>query len=168
MDPAGRARLRAAGGFCGWHTGMLRDAADGILSVALIAEDLLGPGVAARGACPGCATLAPRAEEYLQALLAQAERPALHQALAPGPGLPCRPHLARLRALAPRDRRVAALEQAVAPRLARLRAALAAFIAKQDYRSAEPPSPEEARAWGEALEHLAGRPALFGSELTRR
>jgi hypothetical protein len=55
----------------------------------------------------------------------------------------------------------------VRARLARLGSALAGFIAKQDYRSGAPPSAEEARAWGDALEFLAGRPALFGSDLAR-
>jgi hypothetical protein len=63
--------------------------------------------------------------------------------------------------------RVTALDRAIAPQLARLRGALARFIAKQDYRSAEPPTAEEAEAWREALEHVAGRPGLFGSDLAR-
>jgi hypothetical protein len=149
MDPAGRAALRRAGGFCGWHTSLLRDAADGILSVALLAEDLLGHPAPARVACPVCPPVREAAAAYLAALLEGASDPARRRALAAGPGVPCRPHL----------------EAAIAPRLRHLGAALTAFIAKQDYRSAEPPTADEARAWGEALEHLAGRPALFGSEL---
>ena len=163
MDPAGRAALRAAGGFCGWHTGLLREAADGILSVALLAEDLLAAPGPRRVACPACATLRGRTDEYLAALL----EPAATARLGGGPSLPCRPHLRALRGRASRDPRVAALETAIAPRLARLRATLAGFIAKQDYRSTEPPSADEARAWSEALEHMAGRPAFFGSDLTR-
>jgi hypothetical protein len=163
LDPAGRAALRAAGGFCGWHTGLLREAADGILSVAILADDLLGAPAARRPACPACATLRGWAVEYLVALL----EPTAAARLERGPGLPCRPHLRALRVRAPRDRRVTTLEALLAPRLATLRGALAGFIAKQDYRSAVPPTADEAVAWSEALEHLAGRPALFGSDLTR-
>jgi hypothetical protein len=155
MDPAGRTALRRAGGFCGWHTGLLRDAADGILSVVLLAEDLVRSAVPARVECSACAALRHRLAGYLGAL--RDPGPALRAALDTGPGLPCRPHL----------RAAGAGEPLVRARLARLGAALAGFIAKQDYRSSEPPNPEEARAWGEALEYLAGRPALFGSDLAR-
>jgi hypothetical protein len=161
MDPAGRAALRDAGGFCGWHTGLLREAADGILSVAILAEDLLGAAVAARKRCPACAGLRRQADEYLAGLL---ESTATAR-LAAGPGLPCRPHLAALRARARRDRRLPAVEAAVAPQLQRLRAALGRFIAKQDHRSATLPDAEEARAWREALEHLAGGPVVSGSDV---
>lgn len=167
MDPVGRAALRRAGGFCAWHTGLLRGAADGILSVALISEDLLHSGLLVRAACPACGALRKRADEYLMALVELATTATLRRALAAGPGLPCRPHLRRLQGLVPDEARLASLQQAIAPRLARLRGSLAAFIAKQDYRSGEPPDPEEARAWSEALEHLAGRSALFGSDLAR-
>jgi hypothetical protein len=163
MDPAGRAALRAAGGFCSWHTGLLRDAADGILSVAILADDLLTVEPRRRPACPACAALRERAADYLTALLDPATVARVEQ----GPSLPCRPHLRALRARAPRDPGLRVLEGALAPRLAALRSALAGFIAKQDYRSVAPPTAEEARAWGDALEHLAGRPALFGSDLTR-
>jgi len=167
MDPAGRAELRRAGGFCAWHTGLLREATDGILSVAVLAEDLLGSAPPRAVACPACAALRSRADAYLAGLLDAGRSPALRAALDAGPGVPCRPHLRGVRALAPSDPRVPALEQAIAPRLARLGTALSAFIAKQDYRSRVTPSTEEARAWSEALEHLAGRPGLFGSELAR-
>jgi hypothetical protein len=167
MDPAGRAGLRRAGGFCAWHTGLLREATDGILSVALLAEDLLGSPPPRGVACPACGALRSRAEAYVAGLLDAGRSPALRAALDAGPGVPCRPHLRAARALAPSDLRVPALERAIAPRLARLGTALAGFIAKQDYRSRETPSPEEARAWSEALEHLAGRPGVFGSELPR-
>jgi len=167
MDPEGRAALRRAGGFCGWHTGLLREAAAGILSVALVAEDLLQGEPPRRVACPACAVLRDRVGIYLEALLEGPASPALRAALAAGPGVPCRPHLRGARALAPADPRVAALEDAIAPRLARLGRALAGFIAKQDYRSPAPPNAEEARAWSEALEHLAGRPGLLGSEVPR-
>jgi len=163
MDPAGRAALRRAGGFCGWHASLLREASDGILSVALVAEDLLGTSPPPRAACPACAALHDRAAAYLDALGDCERWPALRAALGAGRGVPCRPHL--------RDARVAAgspLDAAMAPRLARLRTALGGFIAKQDYRSREAPSEEEARAWSEALEHLAGRPGLFGSQLSGR
>jgi hypothetical protein len=155
MDPAGRAALRRSGGFCGWHVGLLRDSADGILSVALLAEDLVRSAPPVRVECAACAALQDRQARYLAALRDPA--PALREALDAGPGLPCRPHL----------RAAGAGESLVRARLARLAAALAGFIAKQDYRSGEPPSPEEARAWGDALEHLAGRPTLFGSDLAR-
>lgn len=155
MDPAGRAALRRAGGFCAWHTGLLRDAADGIVSVALLAEDLVRSAPATRVECFACPALRDRLGEYLRALADPA--PALRRALDAGPGLPCRPHL----------RAAGAGEPLVRARLARLGSALAGFIAKQDYRSDAPPSAEEARAWGDALEFLAGRPALFGSDLAR-
>jgi hypothetical protein len=161
MDPAGRAALRGAGGFCGWHTGLLRDAADGLLSVAILAEDLLGARVAVRKRCPACATLRRQEEAYLAGLL---DPPSIAW-LAAGPGLPCRPHLAALGTRARREGRLPAVEAAVAPRLHRLRAALGRFIAKQDYRSGTPPDAEEARAWREALEHLTGGPAIAGSDL---
>ena len=167
MDPAGRAALRAAGGFCGWHTGLLPRAADGILSVVILAEDLLATESPGRVRCPACATLGARAERYLDALLDLADAPAHRALLEAGPGVPCRPHLSRLRALGLEPRRVAAVERAIAPRLARLRADLQGFIAKQDYRSPAAPRDEEAQAWREALEHLAGRPTLFGSDLAR-
>jgi hypothetical protein len=163
MDPTGRRALRAAGGFCSWHTGLLRDAADGVLSVAILADDLLGAPPPRRPACPACAALRERAADYLAALL----DPGALDRLGQGLGLPCRPHLRALRAGAPRHPGLPALEAALSPRLAALRRALAGFIAKQDYRSAAPPTAEEARAWSEALEHLAGRAALFGSDLTR-
>ena len=162
MDPAGRAALRAAGGFCAWHTALLREAADGILSVALLAEDLLAAPLAARATCPACAGLRDRAGEYLTALL--------DTGATAWPGaacLPCRPHLRALRARAPRDPRLAALDRAMAPRIARVRSALTRFIAKQDYQAASVPTDDETRAWSEGLEHLAGRPGLFGSDLTR-
>jgi hypothetical protein len=155
MDPVGRAALRRAGGFCGWHTGLLRDAADGILSVALLAEDLVRSGPTTGVACSACGALQDRLAGYLAAL--RDADPALRVALSRGPGLPCRPHL----------RAAGAGEPLVHDRLARLGTALAGFIAKQNYRSSEPPSAEEARAWADALEHLAGRPALFGSHLAR-
>jgi hypothetical protein len=155
MDPAGRAALRRAGGFCGWHTGLLRDAADGILSVALLAEDLVRGAAPAHVECFACTALQDRLAGYLGAL--RDPDPALRAALDTGPGLPCRPHL----------RAAGAGEPLVRARLARLGAALAGFIAKQDHRSSAPPSVEEARAWGEALEYLAGRPSLFGSDLAR-
>jgi hypothetical protein len=162
MDPAGRAALRSAGGFCGWHTALLREGADGILSVAILAEDLLGGAVTARKRCPACAGLQRQADEYLAGLL----EPAATPRLIAGPSLPCRPHLTALRARARRDGRLRAVEAAVAPRLQRLRAALGRFIAKQDYRSATPPDAEEAQAWREALEHLAGGAAISGSDLS--
>lgn len=157
MDPVGRAALRQAGGFCAWHTGLLREAADGILSVVLVAEELVRSAWPARPACPACAGLADRQAAYLAAPREAAVRPALREALERGPGLPCRPHLRAAAAPAP----------LVSGRVERLAAALGGFIAKQDYRSGMPPSPEEARAWSEALEHLAGRPRLFGSDLAR-
>ncbi len=165
MDPAGRTALRRAGGFCGWHTSLLRDAADGILSVALLAEDLLRSGLGPRGRCPSCAGLRDRAEEYLAGLLDVAASPPHRRDLGIGPGVPCRPHLRSLRVHAPGDPRLAALEDAIHSRLTRLGADLVAFIAKQDYRSTEPPNAAEGRAWSETLEHLAGRPPLFGSDL---
>ncbi len=162
MDPAGRAALRRAGGFCAWHTGLLREAADGILSVALLAEDLIGAPLAGVR-CPACAGLRPRVAEYLEALLQPTVPPALER----GPALPCRPHLRALRGLARRAPGLPVLERAVGQRVARLRAELAAFIAKQDYRARERPSAEEAEAWSHALDHLAGRARLFGSDLPR-
>jgi hypothetical protein len=161
MDPAGRAVLRRTGGFCGWHTGLLRQAADGILSVAILAEDLLGTPAAPRGPCPACATLRGRADDYLAGLLEAAAT----ARLASGPALPCRPHLVALRDRAPRDGRLAAVDAAVTPRLERLRAAVGRFIARQDHRSTAPPDAEEARAWSEALEHLAGGATVSGSDL---
>jgi hypothetical protein len=167
MDPTGRARLRAAGGFCSWHAGLLPGAADGILSVVILAEDLLAAEPPGPVRCPACVALTDRAERYLGALLELAEEPTWRGHLEAGPGVPCRPHLRRLVALGQERRRVAALERAIAPRLARLRADLQGFIAKQDYRSTEAPRDEETQAWREALEHLAGRPTLFGSDLAR-
>lgn len=167
MDPAGRAALRRAGGFCAWHTSLLREAADGILSVALLAEDLLRTGLTTPVRCPTCAAQRERAAEYLGALLEVATAAVLRRGLAAGPGVPCRPHLRALHARAGRDPRLAELEPAIRPRLRRLAADLAGFIARQDYRSAEPPTREEAGAWSEALEHLAGRAKLFGSDLPR-
>ncbi|HEV8675785.1 MAG TPA: hypothetical protein VGX21_17240 [Methylomirabilota bacterium] len=163
MDPAGRAALRRAGGFCAWHTSLLPEAADGILSVALLVEDLLAAPAPPRAACPACAALRTRLDEYLRALL----EPAATARLGRGLGLPCRPHLRALRARARRDPRLGALEAALGARAARLRADVAGFIAKQDYRSAEAPTAEEARAWSEGLAHLGGRLALFGSDLAR-
>ncbi len=163
MDPAGRAALRAVGGFCAWHTGLLREAADGILSVAIIAEDLVAGARAARGACPACDALRDRADDYVRALL----DPAVRGGLETGPGLPCRPHLRRARTLSADEARRGALARALAPRLSRLQADLAGFIAKQDYRASAPPSASEAQALGDALEHLAGRAGLFGSDLAR-
>ena len=168
MDPAGRAALRRAGGFCGWHASLLREASDGILSVALVAEDLLRSQPPVRAACPACAVLHDRAAAYLDALGDCEQWPALRAALRAGPGVPCRPHLGDIRALAAAGRGISTLDEAISPRLARLRAALAGFIAKQDYQTREAPTLEEARAWSEALEHLAGHPGLFGSELSRR
>lgn len=167
MDPAGRAALRRAGGFCGWHASLLRGAADGILSVALLAEDLLRTGPTTPVRCPACAAQRDRAAEYLEALLDLAAVPAGRRGLEAGPGVPCRPHLRALDARAARDPRLTGFDQAVRARLLRLAADLAGFIAKQDYRSAESPTREEAAAWSEALEHLAGRPAIFGSDLVR-
>src|SRR5262249_40209212 len=118
----------------------------------------------ARVACPACAALRDRATGYLEALGECGRWPPLQAALGDGPGLPCRPHLGGVRALAA-GRGVSTLDEAISPRLARLRAMLAGFIAKQDYRTREAPSQEEARAWSETLEHLAGRPGLFGSGL---
>jgi hypothetical protein len=109
----------------------------------------------ARAECSACAALQDRLAGYLGAL--RDADPALREALDTSPGLPCRPHLLA----------AGAGEPLVRARLARLGAALAGFIAKQDYRSSEPPSPEEARAWGEALDYLAGRSAFFGSDLAR-
>jgi hypothetical protein len=161
MDPAGRAALRAAGGFCAWHTALLRDAADGILSVALLAGALL-EGDLGRGApCGPCRALRDRADAYVIALL---DAPA---ALGDARGLPCRPHLRRLRAIGPDPPAVRTAEDAVARRVGDLRARLAVFVAKQDYRRRDPPTAEEAEAWSEALEHLAGRAAIFGSDLSR-
>lgn len=161
MDPAGRAALRAAGGFCGWHTSLLRDETDGILSVALLAEDLLRADLARRVVCSACVTLEERADAYLRGLL---DLPAT---TLDGRGLPCRPHLRRLRAITPDVTRVTAMERALERRLARLQADLVGFIDKQDYRRTDPPTTQEARAWSDALEHLAGHPPLFGSDLAR-
>lgn len=161
MDPAGRAALRAAGGFCAWHTALLRDAADGILSVALLAGALLEGDLARGASCGACRALRDRADAYVMALL---DAPA---ALGDARGLPCRPHLRRLRAIGADPPAVRAAEDAIARRVSGLRARLAGFVAKQDYRRRDPPTTEEAEAWSEALEHLAGRPAIFGSEIGR-
>ncbi|MGH7268557.1 MAG: hypothetical protein ACREMB_27375 [Candidatus Rokuibacteriota bacterium] len=161
MDAGGRAALRATGGFCAWHTALLRDAVDGILSVALLAGELLDVDLARRVSCGACRALRDRADAYVIALL---DEPV---AWRDARGLPCRPHLRRLRAIGPDPIAVGAAEEAVARRVIRLRAGLAAFVAKQDYRRRDPPTTEEAEAWSEALEHLSGRPAIFGSEIGR-
>lgn len=166
MDPVGRAALRSAGGFCGWHTALLPEVTEGILSVAILAEDLLRRPPGPRPRCAACEPLRRLEDDYLRALLDHASVSALAAGLRDGPGLPCRPHLARLRTLAPRDARTRALAHALAPREAELRGRLAGFIAKQDHRHREAPTPAEASAWQEALEHLSGRPWLVANDLT--
>jgi uncharacterized protein DUF6062 len=102
---------------------------------------------------------------HLDALLALAGDPRFEGAFAQGDGL-CVPHLTRLVGHAPGSARAEAVERLVdlaTARWRRLEAALERFIAKHDHRKRAPFTEEEARAWGLALEMLAGAAGVFGN-----
>lgn len=115
--------------------------------------------------CFACEGVEAADRRHLDALLALVGDPRFEGAFAQGDGL-CMLHLARLVGHAPGSARAEAAERLVdfaTARWRRLEAALERFIAKRDYRTRAPFTEEEARAWGLALEMLAGAQGVFGN-----
>lgn len=119
-----------------------------------------------RRRCPVCASLRFAEARYLEAAIDFADDPEFAHAYQRSDGL-CLPHL------------LAALERAagtpdvnsILPRTLskwqRLRDDLERFVAKHEYRNAQPISVEEATSYRRAFEVVAGRHGVFGNDLRR-
>jgi hypothetical protein len=165
-DYNSRVRFRASIGFCAEHAQMACDELSGkSLGLAILYEDLLriaqeqiekGCNIgAAKGVCPGCAIR----EETLQHIHTDLTRhllaPELSAALRASQGL-CFPHFrSAFDAVKSRDKRqfLADLQR---PRLEALRAELADFIRKNDYRFAGEGFGPERDSWRRGVRLVTG------------
>jgi hypothetical protein len=118
----------------------------------------------ARPRCPLCTELRASETHCLDEILRFADDPQFTRAYERSSGL-CLPHLV---ALLDRDAAPQARETMLARTLAKwqaLRADLTTFVSKHEYRSASAITESESRSYTLALELLAGRRPLFGSDL---
>jgi hypothetical protein len=99
-------------------------------------------------------------------VLRHADDPAFEAAYQRSAGL-CIPHLLGLVERRSDTARAEAIVQRTLSKWQALRGDLERFVAKHEYRSTEPISREETRAYELALEVLAGRRTLFGSDMRR-
>lgn len=176
-DPDIRDKVRAAGGFCMHHAGLIVDGGNP-LGTAILGQDLVanwrkliegtwsqtGSQRTARLqaalpdprlSCPACAAVSAAEHRYLRALLEMADKPEVQPRLESGAGL-CLPHLLEAAAISTPQAGLHALLQAQSASLKRLEIELAEFIRKKDYRFAGEPFGAEADAPERAVRLLSG------------
>jgi len=169
-DPKVRDHLRASFGFCQEHAWMAADDLRGnALGLAIIYDDILGAALDQLGAppagrgrssvphrpCPACEQRKTTGHRTISVLAEHASDSDLTSALRSSDGL-CLPHL-RLALNEVRD--AAARESLLAlhrERFARLRAELAEFIRKNDYRFMHEKTGAEGDSWRRAIGVVAG------------
>jgi hypothetical protein len=185
-DPGVRAQLRSSKGFCAEHAGMalaVASAQSGASGIAILYEDFLrrareevvsasrdaagrrgrsrrreGLEPAGRG-CLACRSAGETASNYLEILSeARADSPPGRAVREPTRGL-CLPHLAMGLDLARSSAAGARLVDVYLRGEADLRADLAEFVRKHDYRfRAEGFTSEEATSWVRAVHRMVGEP----------
>jgi hypothetical protein len=119
-----------------------------------------------RPRCPLCTQLRATEAHCLDAVLHHADDPTFESAYQRSAGL-CIPHLLGVVERGSGTSSVEAIVQRTLSKWQALRGDLERFVAKHEYRSTEPISREETRAYELALEVLAGRRTLFGSDMRR-
>lgn len=168
-DPAARAAIRDARGFCNYHTHLLTEMASS-LSLAIIYEDLVAvavedlahacPGMR-RGrrrasVCPACRMRDEATRRYQDALVGALPDPDWRGRLAASDGL-CFGHAMQACALAQGESRAFLVELAER-KLTILKAELAEVIRKNDYRFSDEPWGAESGSPRRAAAMMAGAP----------
>ncbi|GAA5534052.1 DUF6062 family protein [Deinococcus aluminii] len=158
-DPGVRAALERSGGFCPPHFWLLtrvENPAGGVtmLTQALLEEPPRLPRqyaahtwIGSGAPCPACEVQAQAEDRYESVIRKHAARPEWRGAYSTGASLLCRPHALRCG----QD-----WQDETARKEAALRAELAEFTRKQDYRFAHEPLGSEGNAWRRAVAVLAG------------
>ena len=119
-----------------------------------------------RRRCRICARLTRTEQAYLETIVQFAGDVELTTAYERSAGL-CVPHLTAVIARAPGSTAVTAMVGTTLQHWNTLRAHLAEFVRKHEYRATETISAAEAESYRRAAETLAGLPHLFGNDLPR-
>jgi hypothetical protein len=168
-DPGARGAIRAARGFCNYHTHVLAEMASS-LSLAIIYEDLVGAALedladACSGMrrrrrrapeCPACRMRAEATRRYLDVLTAEIPDPDWRAHLEASDGL-CFGHAVQACSLTQGENRAFLLEIAERKLMA-LKAELAEVIRKNDYRFSDEPWGSESDSPRRAALMMAGVP----------
>lgn len=117
-----------------------------------------------RTICPACHAGREAEALYLLTVLDFTGDPQFDRAFDRSPGL-CLPHVLRMVELGPAHSNLTPVLERIEAKWQRLQTELKSFVAKHDYRTTEPFTGAEARAWTLAIELLAGAPGIFGNQL---
>ena len=193
-----RRAIRAAWGFCNWHTWMLSELAGSLFGAAIIYEDLVtltlrsteglalrrprrwlhaltrrrrGPGMPdayRRRTACPACTSSAEAERRYLAIMVTLADDGDLQAAYAGSDGLCLPHL--VAAVADHGTRpeTSTLVERTRDKWRRLGQDIAGFVGKHDYRNREPYSDAERASYLRAFEMLAGARGVFGNDVRRR
>jgi len=193
-----RRAIRAAWGFCNWHTWMLPELAGSLFGAAIIYEDLVtltlrsteglalrrprrwlhaltrrrrGPGMPdayRRRTACPACTSSAEAERRYLAIMVTLADDGDLQAAYAGSDGLCLPHL--VAAVADHGTRpeTSTLVERTRDKWRRLGQDIAGFVGKHDYRNREPYSDAERASYLRAFEMLAGARGVFGNDVRRR
>jgi hypothetical protein len=116
--------------------------------------------------CPPCVLLADSEADYLRTVLDSSGSEEFDAAYAESGGL-CLPHLDLALAASRHHPGCGRLVAATLAKVEGLTARLARFVDKHDHRADAAFAPEEAAAWTDVVEVVAGSPGLFGNQIPR-
>ena len=192
-----RRMIRAAWGFCNWHTWMLPEIASSRFGAAILYEDLVtlalrrterlaarrprrwlnplrrrrraGPAElhARRAICPACRRSADAERGYLATMVKLVDDGDLQAAYARSDGL-CLPHLLAATSEHGARPETATLVERTRDKWRRLRQDIGGFVSKHDYQNREPYSDAERASCLRAFETLAGARSVFGNDVHPR
>jgi hypothetical protein len=120
-----------------------------------------------RARCVVCAELRLGEATYIATMLDFADDPEFVRAYRRSSGL-CLPHVMATVAHRPGASGIATILDRTLAQWETIRSDLERFVAKHEYRNAEPINADEADACRRAFEALAGRRGVFGTDLQRR
>jgi hypothetical protein len=120
-----------------------------------------------RARCPVCARLVAAEAHYVATVVDGMEDPSFRRAYGRSAGL-CLPHLVRAVERRGGTPGVVPLLEATLEKWEALGRDLQSFVAKNEYRNAEPITADEADSYRRTFEVVAGRRGVFGNDLRRQ
>lgn len=168
-DPVTRIKLRKSLGLCPFHAWLLVEVVFSSpeihpMSPSIIYEDIIGEAINAvengstltiQSRCPVCSIVDEFEEIYIEGFAACAESPGFLVEYESSNSVLCLKHYEKVIKRVSKET-MKKLRRIQVKKLRRLRELMRSFIDKQDYRSSEKATEEEALAWVAAIEALKG------------